>query len=473
MRRFSDHSLFVPPVLAAIQLAFVPASPASAQHPPENVVLLSHLDRGEEYSGNWGYTALDGTELAISGTMTGTTFIDATVPTAATEVAFIPGPTSIWREMSTYSHYCYIVTEGEGAALQVVDLSNPLSPTLAITLNPPALPFSRAHEIKIDQATGLCYAAGTRNGTSYTGLVILDLNPDPLHPVHIGTWPASGWSTSDYVHDLSIFQGKAYCAAIYAGTVFVLDVTQPGAPPLLAQWTYPSPFTHNTWPSRDGSFVVTTDENPGGHLRMWDVRDLGQVTQTDEWAAPTGALVHNAYLRGNICFMSHYQDGLRVVDASDPYNLRPVGWYDTHPMDGGGTRGAWGCYCFAADSTIAYISDRDTGTYILRYVAPPTAVLDPELAPASTPPVASVPNPFRSATRIQFEVAAPGPVTLRVYDASGRLVRVLAGHPLARGRQDLMWDGRDGARAAVASGVYYYRLSGPGLEATGRMVLSR
>jgi hypothetical protein len=275
------------------------------------------------------------------------------------------------------------------------------------------------------------------------------------------------------VHDLSVFQGRAYCAAIYAGEVVVLDVTQPGAPPVLGQWSYPSAFTHNTWPSTDGSFVVTTDENVGGHLRMWDVRNLAQIMQTDEWISPTGALVHNAYLRGNICYMSHYQDGLRVVDATDPYNLRPLGWYDTHPLDGGGSRGAWGCYCFAADSTIAYVSDRDTGTYIFRYVAPPVAVADPAFAAGVTSAHAeSVPNPFRAVTRIRFETRRPGPVDLRIYDAAGRLVRILADRPMAGGRQELAWDGRDEARSRVASGVYYYRISGPDLDTTGRVTLT-
>jgi len=458
-------------VLALTVVAAAPVPAAGEQHPPENVVLLSHLDRGEGYSGNWGYTAPDGTELAISGTVSGTTFIDATAPAAAVEVAFIPGPTSIWREMSTYGHYCYIVTEGDGAALQVVDLVDPLAPVLAITLNPPDLPFSRAHEIKIDPATGRCYVAGTRNGATYTGLVILDLAVDPLHPVHIGSWPESGASTSNYVHDLSILDGKAYCAAIYAGQVVVLDVSLAGTPPVLGQWTYPSAFTHNTWPSSDGSFLVTTDENLGGHLRMWDVRNLNLIAQTGEWISPTGALVHNAYLRGTTCFMAHYQDGLRVVDASDPYDLRPVGWYDTTPADGGTTNGAWGCYCFAADSTIAYISDRDTGTYILRYV-PPVTVVDPGLVAAAASGVESAPNPFRAATRIRFETRAAGPVDLRIFDATGRLVRLLADRTMGSGRQEVVWDGRDETRRRVARGVYYYRLSAPGVDAGGRVVVA-
>ena len=455
--------------------ALIPAAGIAQVHPPENVVLLSHLDRGDDYSGNWGYTSPTGVELAISGTHLGTTFIDVSVPTAAAEVAFVPGPNSTWREMATYGHYCYIVTEAEGAALQVVSLADPLNPVLVTTLNPPALPFTQAHEIKIDQETGICYVAGTHNPNGLTGLVILDLNPNPLAPSLRGTWPESGFTTANYIHDLSVQDGKAYCAAIYAGTVYVLDVTQPGTPPILGNpWTWPNAFVHNTWPTLDGDYLVTTDENQGGHMRMWDIRNLDQVSQTDEFISPTGALVHNAYFRGRYSFMSHYRDGLRVVDVLDPMNVVPVGWYDTHPEDGGGTRGAWGCYCFATDPNIAYISDRDSGTYILRFQPPNVGLAEPPASATAMPALlGNLPNPFQLSTAIRFHLDRAVPVSVRVYDASGRAVRTLDPRWFAAGNQSVSWDGRDDASSPVASGVYYYRLETPEFSADGRVVLTR
>jgi choice-of-anchor B domain-containing protein len=450
----------------------IPAASAAQVHPPENVVLLSHVDRGEGYSGNWGYTAPNGTELAISGTVSGTTFIDVTSPSAAVEVAFVPGPTSTWREMATYGEYCYIVTEEQGAALQVVSLANPLQPTLVATLNPPEFFYRTAHEIKIDQQTGYCYVAGTNPGTGQParGLVILDLNANPTNPPMRGNW------TVNYVHDLSILDGKAYIASIYDGIVYVLDVTQPGTPPILGSWTYPTAFTHNTWPTADGDFLVTTDESnntPPGHFRMWDIRNLNQVLMTGEFVSPTGAVVHNAYIRGRYSFMAHYRDGLRVLDVADPTNVVPVGWYDTHPEDGGGFRGAWGCYCFATDPTIAYISDRDTGTYILRFVPPNVGLAEPEPAPAMPALLGSFPNPFQFTTAIRFHLQQAVPVLVRVYDTNGRSVRTLGEKWFPAGDQFVSWDGRDDDLLHVASGVYYYRVEAPDFQAGGRVVLAR
>jgi len=68
------------------------------------------------------------------------------------------------------------------------------------------------------------------------------------------------------------------------------------------------------------------------------------------------------------------------------------------------------------------------------------------------------PNPFNPTTHIVFGLKEAGEVSLRVYDASGRLVRVLAqGRHEAR-RHEVSWDGRDESGRSVASGVYFYRL---------------
>lgn len=450
-----------------------PAAPRAAVHPPENVIQLAHLDRNEEYSGNWGYTAPNGVELAISGTYTGTSFIDATVPAAAAEVEFIPGPQSIWREIAVYGPYAYIVTEADGAALQVVSLIDPLHPVLVNTLNAPQVPYTRAHEIKADPATGRLYVAGTHNGTPLSGLQIFDLTQNPTQPTFIGVWPESVFTTSNYVHDLSIQGDLAYCASIYMGIVYVVDVSDPAHPKTITSWTYPNAFTHNTWPTADGSFLVTTDENTGGHLRSWDLRQLPAVSLAGEWASPTGAMVHNAYVRGPLCYMSHYQDGLRIVDISDPFNLQPVGWFDTHPLDGGGSRGAWGCYCFAADPTIVYISDRDTGTYILRYSPPPVAVLDPQAAAPAAVLYGSTPNPMAGASQVRFRLPAAGQAALRVYDPAGRLVSVLTQGLLPAGEQAVSWNGRTDSGARLAQGVYYLRLEHPGGVETRPVVIAR
>jgi hypothetical protein len=71
---------------------------------------------------------------------------------------------------------------------------------------------------------------------------------------------------------------------------------------------------------------------------------------------------------------------------------------------------------------------------------------------------AAWPNPTRGETHLAFELAEPGLVRLLIYDAGGRLVRVLHDATAGAGRSEAFWDGRDERGAPVATGVYFARL---------------
>jgi subtilisin-like proprotein convertase family protein len=84
------------------------------------------------------------------------------------------------------------------------------------------------------------------------------------------------------------------------------------------------------------------------------------------------------------------------------------------------------------------------------------------------------PNPFNPMTTISFAVPEnAGPVTLAVYDISGRLVRTLESGSLAAGQYSRVWDGRDASGRSVSSGTYFYRLSGRGFSEARKMVLMK
>jgi hypothetical protein len=83
------------------------------------------------------------------------------------------------------------------------------------------------------------------------------------------------------------------------------------------------------------------------------------------------------------------------------------------------------------------------------------------------------PNPFNPQTTISFTLDEAQPITLTVYDLSGRRVRVLATGAWEAGPHAIRWDGRDEAGAGAASGVYLARLTGRrGVQST-KMLLAR
>ena len=68
------------------------------------------------------------------------------------------------------------------------------------------------------------------------------------------------------------------------------------------------------------------------------------------------------------------------------------------------------------------------------------------------------PNPLMSRTRIAFELPRAAVARVALYDAAGRLVRVIADGPLAAGTHTQTWDRRDQSGRPVAQGVYFLRL---------------
>jgi hypothetical protein len=102
---------------------------------------------------------------------------------------------------------------------------------------------------------------------------------------------------------------------------------------------------------------------------------------------------------------------------------------------------------------------RDSVRVVGKKTVAPGVELEDDLAPAVSALHPNAPNPFAAATAFRFDLAAPGPATVRVYSANGRLVRTLLASPLPAGRFLAGWDGRDDRGALAPSGVYFVRLT--------------
>jgi hypothetical protein len=83
------------------------------------------------------------------------------------------------------------------------------------------------------------------------------------------------------------------------------------------------------------------------------------------------------------------------------------------------------------------------------------------------------PNPFNPFTRIAYELPHRGQVQLAIYDHGGRVVRLLEHGRRPAGRHVILWDGRNDRGQAMPSGVYLYRLTGPGGTAARKLTLVR
>ena len=80
------------------------------------------------------------------------------------------------------------------------------------------------------------------------------------------------------------------------------------------------------------------------------------------------------------------------------------------------------------------------------------------------------PNPFGSQMKLQLSLGSSGPVTVRVYDPRGALVkRLVAGRP-AQSSLTVTWDGTNERGERVASGVYFLRIDSANLKRSVKVV---
>lgn len=329
-------------------LVFLAAFSASAQN--LNTTFRSKITfPGQTLANVWGYTA-GGHEYALAGGALGLIIIDITDPDAPQQIVQIPGPNNMWKEIKTFSHYAYVVSEG-GMGIQVVDLSGLPSPNLnyhyykgdGAILNQ----LNKIHALHIDTAKGFLYAYG--GGLFSGGVKIFDLNPDPYNPVYVGKYDQLG-----YVHDGYVDNDTLYAGHIYAGMFSVVNMADKNAPELISTQNTSGNFTHNTWLTDDRRIIFSTDEVNNSFLTAYDVSDPTDIQLLDKIQSNPGSnsMVHNTHILGNYAVTSWYKDGFTIVDLSRPDNLVQVGNYDTYTGSGGGSDGCWGVYPFFPSGTI-------------------------------------------------------------------------------------------------------------------------
>ncbi len=84
---------------------------------------------------------------------------------------------------------------------------------------------------------------------------------------------------------------------------------------------------------------------------------------------------------------------------------------------------------------------------------------------------ANYPNPFNPSTMIPYQLPASMHVRLEVFNILGQRIATLVDGERPAGFHTASWDATDAAGEAVGAGVYLYRLSGDGVQATRSMLL--
>lgn len=450
-----------------------------AQNPGIN--FLAQLDNYNRYSNIWGYVDGTGREYALLTSDAGLSIVDITTPALPVEVAMIPGPYSgsgtLWREVKVYQNYAYVVSEhttpNQYAGIQIIDLQNlPASASLVKTYRWPGVDstFARAHTVSMDEANAILYISGGTatfgtGGATSGGTRIFSI-ADPENPVPLSFWD------DYYVHDTHIRDNIAFLHNIFdGGQIDILDVSSPANPQRIHLHQYPNGFSHSSWTTPDKNYMITCNEINGLPINVWDISVLwdsdpnnnDQISQAAFIPVSPSSIAHEIYIRGDFGFISHYDEGVKLADLSDPTN--PV------ILDTYNTANDWGVHAFFPSGNFV-VSDIVEGLYVFS-VSGLTAI-DPIVeVPATFNLEQNFPNPFNPETTIRYGIISDSEVRLTIYNLLGQVVRTLINQQMPAGQYTARWDGRNDAGQEVSSGVYIYRLQSGSRVATRKMALLR
>ncbi len=274
---------------------------------------------------------------------------------------------------------------GEGFGAVILDVTNPAAPTSLAELAQPTFP-DYVHNIWPygDHVVLSGYGSVTGNA-----IVNVSVPSSPTYVTTVGT----------DIHDNSIVDDVLYCADGFTSCE-VYDFSNPAAPALITSFTPNDPDTvyyqHTIYPIRDTGYVITTEEIQSplddffydqGSIRVWDLN--GTPTEVWRWRSENmksdpNITVHNAYCIGDFIYLSCYQEGLRIFDASDPTEPVEVAFYDTFPQTPGGLfEGNWGVYPFQGDDRI-FLSDWQNGFFTVSFNGARKSTISGQVLDANT-----------------------------------------------------------------------------------------
>ncbi|QSQ13107.1 LVIVD repeat-containing protein [Myxococcus landrumensis] len=257
--------------------------------------------------------------LSNQGKPGGLTVFDVSNPRAPVLRTSISLPDNAnWNGVWAKGDALYVAALSTGT--HVYDISKPDAPSL-IRIMPAGR--SGMHTVLVDG--NRLYGAGTGVGTH-----VYDIT-EPLNPVlrTIFTLPEDV-SLGD-PHDTFSYEGRLYISNSSGGYT-VVDPTDLDNIKVLGTYMRPDQgFAHHSAVGTFGGKTIAFEggEFNGSHVRVLDVSDPARIVKIGEFRMRQTTSMHNLILRGNLLYVAWYQEGLRVLDVSNPTKPRQVAHYQT------------------------------------------------------------------------------------------------------------------------------------------------
>lgn len=96
--------------------------------------------------------------------------------------------------------------------------------------------------------------------------------------------------------------------------------------------------------------------------------------------------------------------------------------------------------------------------------------IDDENMPDSDHSVNVYPNPSRKELNIEIKSILPSPVTISIFDISGRMIRQIKSDITSGGSQLFQWDGKTASGVEAGKGIYFIQIRTPGRSETVKVI---
>lgn len=282
------------------------------------------------YNEVWGFEQ-KGREYVVIGSTLGTHFIDVTDTNNIHEVDFVKGalfgPRVVHRDYHDYNGYLYMVCGEGNSTLQIVDLQY-LSDSVHLVYDSDEF-INISHNIFIDSSSARLYAMAVyteKTFNRYAGVRVLSLE-NPEKPSLLGDF-----LTQSDCHDAYVRNDTVYLNIAHEG-LKVYDFANPESPKELDHlFFYPGMgYNHSGWLHENSTIYAFADETPTSPIKICDASTFPNIkVLITIKAAPDSSMVHNLIIKGNLLYVSYYNEGLYVYDISDPVHPKTYAYYDTY-----------------------------------------------------------------------------------------------------------------------------------------------
>lgn len=312
---------------------------------------------------NRGYNVvIDGTHAYMVGP-DGFDVIDVADPANPVRVGHIEGEYNDVKVVSGGGKVVAYLAPIDNNATSIVDVTVPNGPVYKGTI--PA--YSHSVFVTPNTTPPRLYLA------NYTESVPVYDITNPLIPVLVASVPIRGSGMDAGIHDIHVDGTRIYADKTIDGVVGV-DVASGFSTPVELGRIKTS-YSHATWAGTAGGRKIAihgdegmTASEGGAFLRVIDADSASPtfMKEIGRYQSRRAVGIHNMILVGDRAYVAYYQDGIRVLDMSNPTQPREIAHYNTYDVDNASGVSFEGAIGLAIVGDLIYVADTSLGLIVLR-----------------------------------------------------------------------------------------------------------